>query len=495
MDIKRGVGAVTESVALVAILAALLTMGTTGACLWRYNAVDSPGRLTSLLDAIGSSGSVLITHLLLGCLLALCAIWYLVFTTVAARPSNLTSHGHRFPPIQIGAQTALLMVGSLVVLSGISMYAGWYHGASTHSILVELHRFGGYGLIGLACVIVPFRVIRAFTRSKRLQGRFPIWAAGMTALVVTAAVALTLSRGVTRNLESVAGAQAATIDGIATQQEWQRIPAVLIPCAGGANFAGGVSGIRIKSFYDKQFIYFLFQWSDSTRSLNRRLLKKSSGWSVLTSDTISVLGEAKYYEDQLAVSISRSRTGCNATCHGGTMDDPGAHFTAGDTVDLWHWRAQATDPTGQADDGWWGGWNAGAKDGRNFDNSPAGGYFSNLNKDWGQPYFLPQPPQLYPWIDLRTNAMTPYFAEADTFRIGVTIPGLLVSPFMGDRGNVRARGAWRNGIWTVEMARARLTGSPADIPIDRPVYLNIAVFDNADLSHSSSIRPLRLILK
>jgi hypothetical protein len=91
--------------------------------------------------------------------------------------------------------------------------------------------------------------------------------------------------------------------------------------------------------------------------------------------------------------------------------------------------------------------------------------------------------------------MTPYFADGDTFRIGTVITDVLVSPFMGDRGNVRASSHWEKGIWTVELARERVTGSPADLKLTENVYLNIALFDNSELAHAFELKPIRLITR
>ena len=36
----------------------------------------------------------------------------------------------------------------------------------------------------------------------------------------------------------------------------------------------------------------------------------------------------------------------------------------------------------------------------------------------------------------------------------------------GSRADIRAKGAWRDGVWTVEMARRLDTGNPDDLQLD-----------------------------
>ncbi|HKK19872.1 MAG TPA: ethylbenzene dehydrogenase-related protein, partial [candidate division Zixibacteria bacterium] len=392
------------------------------------------------------------------------------------------------------AQFAFIFSSSLVVLSGMSLYCGWYHTPGSYGVLVNIHRIAGIILVGSTVLAIPYLVLRKRNSFADAGSGLNAAVSSVLFVLIVSAALFAGSRQSLYALHSFARERGAVIDGIASDSEWRGIPEVTVPCTGGANFPHSVSWVKVKSFHNRQFMYFLFQWADRTRSANRNIEKTASGWSVMKSES-NAAGECSYFEDQLAVSVSQNSSGCLGSCHLSSGGEIGSHFTKGDTVDLWVWRAQSTDPAGQADDGWWGGLPDDTGSGRHFDNSPAGGFISNLNPDWNQPYFIPDAPLLARWIDLRNNFMTPYFADEDTFRVGTVLTDVLVSPFMGDRGNVRASSHWEKGIWTVELARERVTGSPADLKLTDDVYLNIALFDNAELAHAFELKPIRLIMR
>jgi hypothetical protein len=63
----------------------------------------------------------------------------------------------------------------------------------------------------------------------------------------------------------------------------------------------------------------------------------------------------------------------------------------------------------------------------------------------------------------------------------------MVAPFAGDRGDISAAMAWKNGKWTLELARKLTTGSKTDVQFDNlgSAYLfGVAAFDNAQVRHA-----------
>ena len=99
------------------------------------------------------------------------------------------------------------------------------------------------------------------------------------------------------------------------------------------------------------------------------------------------------------------------------------------------------------------------------------------------------------WIDPHSEYVTPYFFADDNFAVGDEVPGVIVTPFIGDRGDVRARGQWLDGRWTVEFTRPFKTGSSFDIELREEFYLGIALFDNAESKHAFHLRPVRLVIR
>jgi hypothetical protein len=70
------------------------------------------------------------------------------------------------------------------------------------------------------------------------------------------------------------------------------------------------------------------------------------------------------------------------------------------------------------------------------------------------------------------------------------VPGIVVAPFQGPRGDLTAKGLWKNGQWTVEIKRTLVTaGDKAkeqDVQFDdlkRAYYFGVSVFDNSQINH------------
>jgi hypothetical protein len=77
------------------------------------------------------------------------------------------------------------------------------------------------------------------------------------------------------------------------------------------------------------------------------------------------------------------------------------------------------------------------------------------------------------------NAAAPNPATGTGWAVGDEVPGWRVSRPAEDRGDVRARGRYHDGVWTVEFARALTTGSANDVQfnIDGSEYFGVAVHD------------------
>ena len=386
------------------------------------------------------------------------------------------------------------------IISGLLVYSGKITGPIAYASLKNMHliSFGGVLIVSILYGIVQFiQRDRSENRNTyRLKERRRIWAALAALILICTIVAwgaaefvntpMTLtSRKINRNI---------VLDGHARTIEWYGVDSVLVPVTGGDNFDNGSTNILVKSFRNRQHIFFLFQWQDKSRSYNRQLIKTDSGWIEQKSDS-SVFGESVYFEDQLAVSFHRSSSGCLQSCHLGNSQQAGRHYTNGDSSDVWIWRALSTNPVGEADDGWWAAAASDSSTGIRFDNSAGGGYASNLNREWDEPYFLSYHPAFRYWIDMRSEYFMPYRAGLDIFEVGAIQPAVVTAPFMGDRGDIRVRGNWANGVWTVELSRSLNTGSPFDIALMGTVWMSLAPFDNSEKMHSYHFKTIKLIIE
>ena len=78
----------------------------------------------------------------------------------------------------------------------------------------------------------------------------------------------------------------------------------------------------------------------------------------------------------------------------------------------------------------------------------------------------------------------------DTFKAGDRIPGIVVSPFQGSRGDITAKANWKDGVWTIELQRKlKTTGENADTQdiqftdMGKSYPFGVAVFDNSQINH------------
>ncbi|MBP7044196.1 MAG: ethylbenzene dehydrogenase, partial [Chloroflexi bacterium] len=61
------------------------------------------------------------------------------------------------------------------------------------------------------------------------------------------------------------------------------------------------------------------------------------------------------------------------------------------------------------------------------------------------------------------------------------------SPIVGDRGDISAGWQWVDGVWTLEISRALVTGSEYDVQFEdltASYFFGLAIFDNAQVRHA-----------
>lgn len=333
--------------------------------------------------------------------------------------------------------------------------------------------------------------------------------------------------------------QAPVLDGDSSDPVWSRAKAVTIRTVKGVNNPEGHVDVLVKAAHDGHQIYFLFQWKDPDVSYKRFPLRKTlDGWEVLNT-AYERWDENVYYEDKLAMYITDVPKGsCAASCHVGVGphsdngDKHGVHFTNGEIGDVWHWKSVRTNhmgvhngEPGYMDDQYFGPAEPpSASNGKKRytagyypDPKTGGGYrynFVKLNPDKSLAETFVQPVMLPPTLNIeinpdpstsehgvtwwiRTSEGIPYSEEMDTYSVGTLLPNILIEPFQGDRGDIRAKGAWRQGWWTLEARRVLDTGSEYDVAItlDKPVYISVAPFNRTQTRHGEHIRPVKLVLQ
>jgi hypothetical protein len=293
---------------------------------------------------------------------------------------------------------------------------------------------------------------------------------------------------------------APTLDGAADDAVWANAPATIIAVAGGANM--GSSEVTIQSVYTADSVYFLVTWADPTESWQR------APWELQADGTWKKLGDPNdrggdnnlYYEDKLAFiwpianSIPNFETqGCFTACHAGENSDVkafGNKYTAeeGQVGDIWHWKSIRN--VGQLDDQYLDSTRYSAETpeaGRHGDPKDAGGYVNNETEDKTGPAFMGPAgaaPDGSPGFILDSEKLP---IDASLFSPGDRVPGIIVSPFTGDRGDFSAGWAWADGRWTLEFGRELVTASEFDVEfgdLAATYYFGVSAFDNAQVRHA-----------
>jgi hypothetical protein len=166
---------------------------------------------------------------------------------------------------------------------------------------------------------------------------------------------------------------------------------------------------------------------------------------------------------------------------------------------VWHWKATRTDPVGQVDDKYWSEVDFEAKDvGRHGDPKTGGGYNKNISDDGTHPTFLPDDPAAVRQGIIPADRTVEYSEEvAAKIPEGTIIPGIVASPFVGDRGDVLCSSRHEDGRWTVYMSRELDTGSEHDMKFDpgQSYRFGCAVFDRCSKRHAYNLLPYRLVLE
>jgi len=290
-----------------------------------------------------------------------------------------------------------------------------------------------------------------------------------------------------------------------------------------SNYQGMEStSITMKSLYDDQYVYFLLEYADPTKSLKRYPWQKQAdgAWKQL-EDKDQTGHDNVYYEDKLGMlwQIGNVRgfekKGCDAACH--MQDDdgkiagidqknkaPGRKFTSksGETIDMWHWKSVRMNPLGQIDDQFIDDVNdpeVNKNWGRHGDAKISGGYVDNVNEAKTGPAFMNRTQDGLNDFTITPSQQTEF---VDTFNEGDLIPGIVSTPLTGSRGDIWAKGAWNDGKWTIELKRKLVTtGEKADIQdvqfndLKNTYYFGVAVFDNSQINHIYHEGSLKLSFK
>jgi hypothetical protein len=379
-------------------------------------------------------------------------------------------------------------------------------------------------------------------RSPTLQSN-PLVVAAAIAITGVSVIVATDQLAVDRlQIHRINSADAPILDGDTSDRAWRNISPFSLMTSEGGNFDGkGETRIEIRAVHDGTFAYFLFTWEDPTRSLKHLpLVKQVDGWHLL-HDGYEAGDEHDYNEDKFSVLLTTSDVTLagDRTFHASphpipdapaTMSGRGLHFTSGDYVDVWQWKATSGGATGWMDDAHFGppleptpmqarnivpykgGFAADPGAANYTDNfvvsADAVDDASRMSAPLRLPRDLAATAAAMGEIDLDPNhgesdgarwfmteaESVPYSNELDArIPAGTVIPGVIVAgEFSGDRADVRSAARWASGHWALEVARRLDTHSEYDVPIKTGIFMRVAAFDHSQIRHTRHVRPIRL---
>ncbi len=296
-----------------------------------------------------------------------------------------------------------------------------------------------------------------------------------------------------------------TLDGT-VKDLWNQAPAFTFKVVGGRNLTGGSTEGTLRALYTADTVYFLLQYKDPTESLRRGpwVRQADGSWQKLKDPEDKGGDNNLYYEDKLAIlwnisSPAFEQRGCMSACHPGEGKPFGNKYTkdAGERLDMWHWKGVRTGTVGQVDDQYVDNTrydkDKAPEAGRKSDPKTGGGYADNVREDKKGPKFAlkggkPAPP--YWIVDSEKEAI-----DESKFKAGDEVPGIIVSPLTGDRGDIAAKHTYKDGVRTVEISRKLVTGGEFDVQfkdLKKDYAFGVAVFDNAQVRHAFSTGVFKL---
>jgi Ethylbenzene dehydrogenase len=290
---------------------------------------------------------------------------------------------------------------------------------------------------------------------------------------------------------------------------WKDAAPLVVKVLGGKNLPGGSTEVTLRSVYAGDTIYFLMQYKDPTDSVRRGpWVKQADGsWQKLRDPDDKGGDNNVYYEDKMAMiwninSPAFETRGCMAACHTGEGKPYGNKYlpNAGEKADMWHWKGVRTGSVGQIDDQYLDATryekDKAPEAGRKSDPKTGGGYADNVSDDKKGPRLAlagnkPAPPY---WI--LDSEKEPF--DDSKYKAGDEVPGIVVAPFTGDRGDIAAKHVWKDGVWTVVIARKLVTNSEFDVQFNdmkKEYAFGVAIFDNAQVRHAYNGGVLKMQLE
>ena len=280
-----------------------------------------------------------------------------------------------------------------------------------------------------------------------------VWLTAITLVGGCAAYAPESRQNATLKLEAKRVQALPVIDGQGNDPAWKTALALDLNAIGVWGTSVGTSAkVTIKSVHTDSHIAFLVRWEDATRDD-----KAHKPW--VWNAEKKAYEQGKEQEDAMALAFEHT-----------------GPFTADmlspvDAVwDLWTWKATRSDPVGYALD----------KTHRYSTIKPEGKAKEHRSRT-GTPVWIQRPDD--------SGESTQKSVKAPLAHSGDVLAAYAIKEPAGSGADVRAKGIWENGYWTVELLRKLNTGHPDDTAFDpaRTYDMAVAVQDRTgDMDKSST---------
>ena len=283
-----------------------------------------------------------------------------------------------------------------------------------------------------------------------------------------------------------------SLDGLDNEAAWAAAEEVTVPLS-----FGNVKSAQLKALYTDKDVLISIRWADSSED------RLHHPW--VWNEELGNYEAGPQVEDSLLVSFE---TGCEwfpSFLSGYDFD-----------FDAWHWMAGRTDPLGQALDlsgqvkvvklpGYipYASRNSENEWNLRFTDRKDG----ILNKPWDEldRQYMRWPPTSSVFYGDKLDGGRPreLSRQVPPPADPPSSPAQLLPQFepfelKGNAADVRAKGHWQDGFWTVEFRRKRITdggsGNAWDVPFDRLTQFSLHVFDHTEQLDQSSESP-RLFLQ
>jgi hypothetical protein len=284
----------------------------------------------------------------------------------------------------------------------------------------------------------------------------------------------------------------------ANSPQWEKAKESNFVLVGAGKVEGQILELEAKSVHTKDGIFFRFEWSDDEKSMHKNRWRFTGGkWNKKKGD-----------EDRLAMvwEINRidkfATKGCAVLCHSESKNNKEWYYSVNsqrEKADLWHWKAVRSNPVGYSEDGYViANPSKEPEKGRKRDAGSDTKAKSNRTKDKSGPAYMQDSAKLPSIPGSLLVAQAVEIKDSSIFKEGDEIPGyMLYTNWKDSFADLKTKGVWKNGKWTVMMSRKLQTGYDDDVQFNaRKKYpFGLAVFDNEHNEDSYDSDPLKLQFK